>query len=376
MILRAPIIGPALVFFLLGAAGCSSADSETPGGSSEGVPLVELARSVPSVELSHVQGVAVDSRGRIFLSDAMSAEVVWLDSAGTLRGRIGRSGDGPGEFRRVGSIQILPGDTLLVFDPEAQRVTLFDPTTLTIAYSFRVAAEGLEWPALVYRLPHTGEYLTASDIVFTPSDSYEEEGQRRQIVRVVSMDGAVRRDSLLLLRPREFVVEREAHGINVFRRPFGRESLLRVGPHGHVFHAWTEVPEVFILSPGFEDTRMIGIDASLRPVSPRDVRSWAEQNAASPEAVRGWSPIHWPALRGFVVDDHNRVWVGLRSPFGAMVDWRPLDGEPRGPEIRFPENAEIMAVRHGRIYVQEIDELDVPAVVVYSVPAAFRPRSQ
>jgi hypothetical protein len=64
-------------------------------------------------------GVAVGASG--------SRAILVFDADGALVATLGRAGDGPGEFQGVGGIVPLPGDSLAVWDPRQQRLTVFPP---------------------------------------------------------------------------------------------------------------------------------------------------------------------------------------------------------------------------------------------------------
>jgi hypothetical protein len=52
---------------------------------------------------------------------------IWrLRGDGTLAGAFGRSGEGPGEFRRIIGVGVVPGDTILVLDAMGYRLSRFD----------------------------------------------------------------------------------------------------------------------------------------------------------------------------------------------------------------------------------------------------------
>ncbi|HEU4557314.1 MAG TPA: hypothetical protein VFS20_05670 [Longimicrobium sp.] len=74
-----------------------------------------------------------DSRGWVYVSDWMQQRVTVLSSDGRVLRRLGRSGAGPGEFRRLCGVQVLPGDSVLACDPELARLTVFQPESLGVA---------------------------------------------------------------------------------------------------------------------------------------------------------------------------------------------------------------------------------------------------
>jgi hypothetical protein len=67
--------------------------------------------------------------------------------------QLGRTGEGPGEFRRASFVAPLPGDSLLVLDTQLQRANVFSPElrfVRTIRLPFYAnAARVLEWPGRV-----------------------------------------------------------------------------------------------------------------------------------------------------------------------------------------------------------------------------------
>lgn len=87
-------------------------------GSADGPDLLEY----------HPVTVAIDSRGRFYLTTALALhEVKVFDGSGRFLRVIGREGEGPGEFRRISALVITPGDSLYVLDNGNSRLTAFSP---------------------------------------------------------------------------------------------------------------------------------------------------------------------------------------------------------------------------------------------------------
>lgn len=76
-------------------------------------------------ELAGVSGARRLRDGRVVIANGKPLELRIYDAHGTLLRRIGRTGDGPGEFH--GRLDLLPagGDSLLVYDQASQRLSLF-----------------------------------------------------------------------------------------------------------------------------------------------------------------------------------------------------------------------------------------------------------
>lgn len=86
-------------------------------------PLVRLApaNATHPAEFSRVAGVRELADGRVLVTDEKDGVLVLIDfGAGTSRA-VGRKGNGPGEYRQVGRVWSLAGDTTLLKEPYSPR---------------------------------------------------------------------------------------------------------------------------------------------------------------------------------------------------------------------------------------------------------------
>ncbi len=95
------------------------------------VPLRTIAdafeRELADEALYQVTAVLPGPDGGIYVGLNGSGSVLLFDAAGTRVSTFGRMGDGPGEFRSIGSLVPLHGDSLGVYDPLQKRLTVVDP---------------------------------------------------------------------------------------------------------------------------------------------------------------------------------------------------------------------------------------------------------
>lgn len=115
---------------------------EYPAGYESDLPVWEVAakpvvdigeRDDPGHDLHQVGGAARLSDGRIVVVNRGSSELRVFDSTGTFLHAIGRRGEGPGEFLSLGTLQRLEGDSLIVFDSQLRRASLFSPSGLLVS---------------------------------------------------------------------------------------------------------------------------------------------------------------------------------------------------------------------------------------------------
>lgn len=72
-----------------------------------------------------IHAVRVDSRGRYWVMSGDGTPPLVFDAGGSFRTRVGRTGQGPGEFMSAVDAVAIPGDSMLVLDARQSRVTVF-----------------------------------------------------------------------------------------------------------------------------------------------------------------------------------------------------------------------------------------------------------
>ncbi|HEX6041018.1 hypothetical protein [Longimicrobium sp.] len=78
-------------------------------------------------QLDDVRAVARLADGRILVANGGSRELRIFGADGRHARTLGREGGGPGEFQRLSWAGAAPGDTLLAWDSDARRLTVFAP---------------------------------------------------------------------------------------------------------------------------------------------------------------------------------------------------------------------------------------------------------
>lgn len=90
------------------------------------VPDVVYGESNDPVQFVWIRSALRLPDGRVATIDGRANELFVFDRNGALTARAGGTGDGPGEFQRPAGLVRLGGDTLLVYDSNHRRFSLFD----------------------------------------------------------------------------------------------------------------------------------------------------------------------------------------------------------------------------------------------------------
>lgn len=128
--------GPLLVFLTLAAPAVAAAQEtasvsfvEPPRHTIEATRITTIGSADgPDLLEYHPVTVAIDSRGRYYLTTALALhEVKVFDGSGRFLRLIGREGEGPREFGRISNLVVGPRDSLYVLDRGNSRLTVFSP---------------------------------------------------------------------------------------------------------------------------------------------------------------------------------------------------------------------------------------------------------
>ncbi|HEX7091965.1 MAG TPA: hypothetical protein VF192_17745 [Longimicrobiales bacterium] len=359
------------------SSACGAGDRAEAGAGRDAAPRPlyaarELARSAPEASLTAVATLDVDSRGRVYIGEGfLQAHITVLAEDGAVLRRLGRRGEGPGEFQAVAAVQVLPGDSLFAYDPALGRITVFAPDAAEVAYTVNLtAASSVPAPDVAYRLARQHALLALYRRSFTPRDDPHADTRVEVLLRLLTLSGTLLADSLALLPGEDVLVFRRPGFVSVKSDPpFGRKAIVRLGPEDRIFLGYTGSPSIRILDRRGTTAGEIVLPADSLPVTPQELDSAAATLAENFRAVFLRSPPkRWPLYRTLVVDDRSRIWIGLAARPGRPVEWRVYDlrGAWLG-SVELPDHIELRLVRSGLAYGVAHDALGVPTIVVYQL---------
>ena len=343
---------------------------QTPRPWANGPPGEALleATSVDDVFLSYVDDVVADSEGRVYITDYQEAGVIALNADLSLDRTIGREGEGPGEFTRPGSMQVLPGDSLLVWDYQPQRITVFPPGSDEAVYVHSLGTQELGSQAR--RLAGSNGYLVQSSTSYMADASDEGETRIAVLRHVLEEEGRVVDEVVYQYPAGESLVIRGDGTVSMAGHPFGRDSFTGIWGGEQIAYANSDALEVKIV-----DLQGGVRTAFAYPTTPIAVTRAELDDAADGmgramgRLLRDGAPYVWPTLTGLVVDDQDRIWLGIHTGDPSTREWAAF--MPDGTHVvsvDLPAGFAVHAVRSGRIIGVGRDELDVPRVQAYRLP--------
>lgn len=347
----------------------------------------------PEQALTRVRHVLFGPDGEIVIPQPQDHTVRVFDSTGRPLTDVGRRGQGPGEFGRV-STAGFTGDTLWVGDDALGRLTFFDldgrllrtmpwtpvqhrfdgglyrigvPSVLLhdgtgiieVGMLMRRMTRGALWPPRPY-------VRTDSATSSVDSLALRDMGQREwtQVTaggREISLFWSVD-DSPV------YAIAADGGGIVIvdrFRAPDANASeftVRRIDAEGDTVFS-RDYPYRPIPTPEAVTDRVVAELAE--PLDSGEGVLTADRVERELRAA-GLIPATLEPVSEVATGTDGTIWLKLASASEEVATWLVLDrsGEPVG-RVELPAGQSVLAVEEGRIAVLELDELDVPYVVVY-----------
>jgi hypothetical protein len=352
------------------AAGCGRPGQAGEVAGAGTCELVHVATSAANAEFSRIAGLAVDSRGIVHVADVGVMEIVTLAEDGRVLYRRGRAGRGPGEFGDLSSIQATPGDSVLVLDGQQNRLSFFPPDAPHPARTLNLSQASSFPPPFGVARRRDGSLLVEYRQYYRGDDDPSEDAARRRVFRVLTHDGTLLRDSLLVLPEPETDVIVRSGGIGwSMPSPFGRAAPWALGAGDEIVYGWGDSLAVEVFSGTGE--RAGGFVHPHRPVqlSTADLGALTDgRREPFRSALRSAAPATWPAFQQLLVDDGGRVWLGVLGSLDEPTRWHIFQRDGRLVcSAALPRSVRPHQVRGGRMYAVTPDDDDVPHVVVYAV---------
>jgi len=342
-----------------------------------------------AADLVPIDWLGVGPDGTVALLQSQDHQVVFFDSSGSLAGRIGREGDGPGEFRTL----VRGGwrsDTLWVSDPMLGRVTLLASTgTLVrtlppVTAAHPLPADSGALPTFGFLFPYA---LYQGDSLLVTGQGRWGDPRAEALggipLLLISIDGGIRRIVTVLPAEGSITIPLPEGGVATAQVPFFPHALWAVSPDGAaIVQVATTLTggqqrslTITLRNPQgqtlaerhlpFDGVPIPGQVADSAVERRAERAQIPEQKRAYETDIRRLVPPVYPPAHALVVGNDHHIWIGLRA-VERQRPWLMLDdrAQPAGV-LTLPVNASIRAAAGDDVWVVERDSVDVESVIRY-----------
>jgi len=314
----------------------------------------------------------------IVVADRVVPTLRFFDSTGRERVRVGRHGDGPGEFRNVSWLGRCGADTLFAYDPTNRRMTV----VTTAAHVVRQ----FPWPDSSWMMPEGSQIACSVDGTVAwasrlpnqrplrSTRDYDSLGRRPANGRVNSAQGFA--SNARLLRPIVlFEIARVGGGplgVGEGAVPLGRSAMVAVGP-GAVFAGEGEAGfdafandgnrQAVLIATSARTTTSAHYEASVEEIVARYGRTTAANVRRTLLALP--MPPTLPSYSAILADPSGLAWVVVSAPGDSSTQVRVFDR--LGTPIAVLTTRSMQLLEVGADYALGLydDDADVQHVAAY-----------
>jgi hypothetical protein len=325
------------------------------------------------------------SDGRIAIADVSESRVLLFDASGRFERAFGKRGDGPGESRRIQTLEPGPGDTIGTFDAALRRLSFWHPAVGFIRSVSLAGGGGLDaWPEAAWWWRDS--LIVVLQVRATPREALPPGiGVRRwpTLAHLTLRDlaGNVLRSSPEFAGTYSGLVES-----GDVRLPFANRPFVAVHDAGVCYGSGSAysidcLDSTFALRtsirwPGAREPLTVGeVDSVRRAARALAATSVSPQRAASafaPSFADEVLPDFRPSIGRLFTDLNGSFWVERFEPIMLGASTRPSgrtwtvlrrDGVPVG-RLSMAASARLESVRDSLALVVRSDSLELERVFV------------
>lgn len=374
------ILVPILLFFI---HACSGSSAEIPEHVLElknvkvyerdvtAKSFVEFTEAVnyddEELIFGQIRRFEVDDGGSVYISEGNRGDetIYVFDEEGIYQTKIGRSGEGPGEFRSIFDISII-GNRLFVLDGSQLRLQAFNTDNYELEKVANLNpsdwdnSEDDEWIFI--------EGINAiSDSTLLGHFNLLREGMGLMNYHVLDYNGSVESEQLISQNHQKHLPDPQSSSVSY--DPFGGRGLSAISGNQEIYIVRSNELLFKVYSLNGEYQRSFYHPFNNRVMDRNEaLNHYGEDSDRFKRALKSAGvPETWRAFEQFIMDDQDRIWISTITESDDIYQWWVMDkhGELLAT-FDWPREREIKKVKADRVYVFETDpETDLVKVVSY-----------
>jgi len=322
-------------------------------------PVFEFTES-EEVAFQQISSIKTDHHGNIIVRDFSQPFLFMLDRDGNFLTKIGREGNGPGEFQQIISFMVDQA-TLWAIDAGSKKIEKFEYQDDEYVHLTSISLEKEELAGKF--IGKTKEGILIANLPSITLNSPD--NPTEQPISLINGNGDILRDSIFTVPIYEHLTLKGSGMTLGINKIFGNRSLLAFDGSGRIYTLWTDSLAIDAYTP--EGDRRRAFSHSLEPARVTEAERDSVLNRYDPVRadLRRKLPDVKPAVNNLLIDDRQRIWVELLTEnpghgwFCFTKEGKPLY------QIEIPtEGAELREISGNRVFWNYQNEYGAPTIAV------------
>jgi hypothetical protein len=246
---------------------------------------------------------AIDGRRRVYIYESGEGAIKVFSDDGMFLKKIGRKGQGPGEFGQSGFLGFTPDGRLLVTDFQNRRTSFFGPEGDFLA--------SYQWTKSV-SIPHL-----ILDDAYVVQEFVFDSGSSKLFLKTCDFEGAELKDWGEFVAPgmKTTVIGNGAITMSV---PFSTRSVLAGDPtFRRIYHCLNDAYLIEVYDPEGRIFRKFDKPYVRLPFTDADREEYMARTSGSPQVVEAYKDMSWPKVKTvterMLCDDRGFLWVATHE---------------------------------------------------------------
>jgi len=334
--------------------------------------------------IGSVSQVALDSKGKIYVSDLTNNCIHLFFNSGKYLKHIGREGKGPGEFEDISGLQISKKDSLYVLDGKINRITVFSSGKFEHPiYTINIPGgiinnfiSSVGW--LNGNVINNGLWVDASNNIFVSySETFSagnlDKPHYLKIYKLNHLGKFADKNPLIKIKNNERLILKGGNSsFSVLRMPFGQTPIVEIGSDGYLYFANSDVFDIKAIDISGKIVR--NLKYKLKPVRIKQ-SMWneaIENNEYLTQKALNNSLTPLPEYKRlfdyFVVDDKGRIWVATNTADNKNYIWMIFDKNNKLiTKLKFSKSVVLKIIKKGYAYGIYTDNMGFQSVIKYTI---------
>ncbi len=311
------------------------------------------------VQFGRIFHIDVDDSDNIYISEGSQGnEAIYVfDGEGNHVNTIGRSGDGPGEFRSIFDIKI-SNNQLFVLDTSLLRIQIFNTDDYSLQHE--ASLNPAQWDQSDERIiTFPLNIFVLNDSTLLAAFNHMTSDVATKSYYHMDLDGNVISNRILSQDYiRQLPDPKSGH---IFFDPFGGRGLIGVSAENDIYKVWSDELLFKVYDKDGSYLRAFYHPFRNSTLSQNEIVNEAlnyHQSEEFKNAIQHHGiPDYWRALEHMIPDDENRLWISTITDDRDIYDWWVMDDYGHIlAKFALPRSIEINKVKDDFLYSVKTDE--------------------